>query len=473
MNRSRHSFPLGHLLTVTASLLVSGQCPVETAHAQAGQDTTGASTLSSKQKVNVIIDRERTPEATLLLLKIMVPQDAKVESFTLENPARIVIDFHGVSIKTSENLVPPKNAVIKMIRLGAHADKLRIVMDLLTPTVPHYEWRGGPRHATLRIVESGAAPAAAPIAPAAPVTTAIPTPPAAPQLEPTKAQAAPTAVKATTAPTTAPAQPTKPPAPTATVTPTQTPTIVPTKAATVAPTIAPTKAPVTQPSVEPRTTTTAPKLPDMTDKELEEALDKEVAKASQALERGEELPDPAELEGEDLVDVPVDDINEGDLTEEKLPKGQPAAPATKAPGIVTKDLPTGTTNQPAAKPDSISGLRANPIPAAPVTDFTVQRADFSFLEPDHKEAFRVALSQGGAQARMSKVDPTTYKIVIPKCGLANLGLALPQYPPAEFKGILAATPKVEGDTVEITIQVEEGVSLSTLMRDKEVWIKRQ
>lgn len=471
MNRSRHSFPLGHLLTVTASLLVSGQCPIETAHAQAGQDTAGASTLSSKQKVNVIIDRERTPEGTLLLLKIMVPQDAKVESFTLENPARIVVDFHGVSIKTSENLVPPKNSVIKMIRLGAHADKLRIVMDLSTPTVPHYEWRGGARQATLRIVESGAAPA----------VTAAPPPPAAPRLEPTKATVAPTAVKATTAPTTAPAQPTKPPAPTATVTPTQTPTIVPTKAPTVAPTTAPTiaptsaptKAPATQPSVEPRATTTAPKLPDMTDKELEEALDKEVAKASQALERGEELPDPAEVEGEDLVDVPVDEINEGDLVEEKLPKDQPAVPTAKASGIVTKDLPTGTTNQPAAKPDSLSGLRANPIPAAPVTEFTVQRADFSFLEPDHKEAFRVALSQGGAQARMSKVDPTTYKIVIPKCGLANLGLALPQYPPAEFKGILAATPKVEGDTVEITIQVEEGVSLSTLMRDKEVWIKRQ
>jgi hypothetical protein len=54
-----------------------------------------------------------------------------------------------------------------------------------------------------------------------------------------------------------------------------------------------------------------------------------------------------------------------------------------------------------------------------------------------------------------------------------LGLALPQYPTADYKGILAATPKVEGDTVEITIQVEEGVSLTTLMRDKEVWIKRQ
>jgi hypothetical protein len=210
----------------------------------------------------------------------------------------------------------------------------------------------------------------------------------------------------------------------------------------------------------------------MTDKELEEALDKEVAKAAQALERGEELPEP-DAEGEDLVDVPVEDVDEADLSEEKSPKGKPAAAPPKASGVVTKDLPTGTTNQPAAKPDSLSGLRANPIPPAPVTDFTVQRAEFSFLEPDHKESFRISLSQGGAQARMSKVDPTTYKVSIPKCGLANLGLALPQYPPSEFKGILAATPKVEGDTVEITIQVEEGVTLSTLMRDKEVWIKRQ
>jgi hypothetical protein len=136
-------------------------------------------------------------------------------------------------------------------------------------------------------------------------------------------------------------------------------------------------------------------------------------------------------------------------------------------------MQTSTTNSSAIKPNSLSGLRANTVPAAPVTDFTVQRAEFSFLEPDHKEAFRLSLTQGNAQAQMSKVDPTTYKVVISKCGLANLGLALPQYPPAEFKGILAATPKVAGDTVEITIQVEEGVSLSTLMRDKELWIKRQ
>jgi hypothetical protein len=457
MNRSRHSFSLGHLLTVTASLVVSGQYPVVDALAQTNQEMEGASTLSSKQKVNIIIDRERTPQQTILLLKIIVPQDAKVEAFALENPGRIVVDFHGVSLKSSENLVPPKNSVIKMIRLGAHADKLRIVLDLSTETPPHYEWRGGTRQATLRIVESGSAPA-----PAAP--------PAAANVEPTKAPLVQPPVKATTPPTNAPiAQPSKTPTPPPTFTPTITPTLIPTKAATTVPTAIPT----TQPTVEQRITTTSPKLPDMTDKELEEALDKEVAKATQALERGEELPDPAELEGEDLVDVPAEDLEEPDMVQEKKPTPPPAAPASKAAGIVTKDLPTGTSNQPAPKTDSLTGLRANPIPPPPATDFTVQRAEFSFLEPDHKEAFRINLSQGGAQAQMSKVDPNTYKIVIAKCGLANLGLALPQYPPSEYKGMLAATPKVEGDTVEITIQVEEGVSLTTLMRDKELWIKRQ
>jgi hypothetical protein len=212
----------------------------------------------------------------------------------------------------------------------------------------------------------------------------------------------------------------------------------------------------------------------MSEKELEEALDKEVARATEALERGEELPESTDVEGEDLVDVPAEEIEDTDLSEQKEAAPSQAETPTKSAGLVTKDLPTGTSNQAApAKPDAVSGLRANPIPAAPVTDFTIQSAEYSYLEPDHKEAFRVTLSRPGAQAQMSKVDPTTYKVVIPKCGLANLGLALPQYPPADFKGLLAVTSKIEGDTVEITTQVEQGVSLTTLIRDREVWIKRQ
>jgi hypothetical protein len=446
---------------------------------QPNQEAAGATTVTSKQKVNVIIDRERTPDRTWLLLKILVPQDAKVESFALENPARIVVDFVGVSIKTSENLVPPKNGVIKMIRLGAHAEKLRIVMDLSTPTAPQYEWRGGARQATLRILESvnvgeptkvpQAVPATATPVPPAPQITAPPT------TAPTSASTTVPTVQATATST---STPTISPTHTPTVTPTATPTLVPTKVATVAPTMThtavPTVPPTVAPTVEQRAAKTEPKLPEMTEQELEEALDKEVARASQALERGEELPDPVEAEGEDLVEVPVEDVEDVDLSEEKDLGAKAKEQNSKSAALVTKDLPTGVTDQKAPAPsEPAGGLRSNAIPAPPVTEFTVQRAEFSFLEPEHKEAFRISLSKAGAQAQMSKVDPTTYKLAIPKCGLANLGLALPQYPPADYKGILAVSPKVEGDTVEITVQVEEGVSLSTLMRDKELWIKRQ
>lgn len=475
MNRSRHSLPIGHALLATATLFVATHYPSESAIGQPNQAAAGATTVSSKQKVNVIIDRERAPDRTWLLLKILVPQDAKVESFALENPARIVVDFIGVSIKTSENLVPPKNDVIKMIRLGAHAEKLRIVMDLSTPTTPQYEWRGGARQATLRILESvnSVEPTKAPqAAPATPT----PLPPAPPTTAPPTT--APTS-GATTAPTvqataTRTSTPTISPTITPTVTLPATPTLVPTKVATVAPTMTHTVVPTTAPTVEQRAAKTEPKLPEMTEQELEEALDKEVARASQALERGEELPDPVEAEGEELVEVPVEDIQDVDLSEEKDPGAGANEPTSKNAALVTKDLPTGVTNQKApATSDAVGGLRSNAIPAAPVTEFTVQRAEFSFLEPEHKEAFRISLSKTGAQAQMSKVDPTTYKIAIPKCGLANLGLALPQYPPADYKGILAVSPKVEGDTVEVTVQVEEGISLSTLIRDKELWIKRQ
>lgn len=474
MNHPRSPLALRHLLTAVAATLVSSSYPIHPLHAQGKADSASATTLTSKQKVNIIVDRERTDTGTILLLKIMVPEEAKVESFTLSNPARIVVDFVGVSVKTSENLVPPKNGVIKLIRLGAHADKLRIVMDLATDTPPQYEWRGTGRQAILRIVETGTvqsapAPAAAPPAgeASAPTQAPAPTPAEQPKKEAQPIAATPTPTnRPTLSPTVAP-----------TGTPTSRPTNVPPPPPTAIPTVASTSTPTsvpTPPPAEKVAQKTEPKLPDMSEKELEEALDKEVARATEALERGEELPENVDLEGEDLVDVPPEEIEDTDLSEQKESTTAQTGSAPKGAAIVTKDLPTGTSNQaPPAKPDAISGLRANPIPAAPVTDFTVQSAEFSYLEPEHKEAFRLTLSRPGAQAQMSKVDPTTYKIVIPKCGLANLGLALPQYPTADFKGLSAVTAKAEGDTVEITAQVEQGVSLTTLIRDREVWIKRQ
>jgi hypothetical protein len=207
-----------------------------------------------------------------------------------------------------------------------------------------------------------------------------------------------------------------------------------------------------------------------------------VAKASAALERGEELKD-SYAEGEDLVDVPSVDTGGGEGLEIEEKDESPSlaknsAPTlqkepTKVSGIITKDLPTAAISSPSAPPqDSLSSLRANVVPAQPVVEFTVQSAGFASLEPAHQQAFKVTLSKAGAQAQMSKVDPTTYKIIIPKCGLSNLGLALPQYPPADFNGLTVVTSRVEGDSVEITAQVEAGTTLTTLIRDREIWIKK-
>ena len=507
MNSSRYSVvsraPLfSRNLVVAAALTFVALChaPVS-AEAQSSAEST-ATTVTSKQKVTVIIDRERATNQTFLLLKITVPEDAQVESFPLTDPARIVVDFKGVKIKTSENLVPPKNGVLKMIRLGAHADKLRVVLDLSTTDAPQYDWRAGARQATLRITESTQASAApqatkeqAEVAKTPEVTAPEsiaqkqpPTSQTTPQISPQ--QAAPPALTPaptsagtpipTSKPTVVPTKaPTKAPP---TLTPTSLPSLTPTRQPSLTPTTAPTKMPSpppttisTPPPAQPESigvSKTEPKLPDLSDKELEEALDKEVAKATEALERGESLPENLEFEGEDLVDVPAEDGEDLDLSEEKQPAtAEKDSAENKSAALITKDLPTTATNQAPVKSDPAGGLRANSIPAPPVTDFTVQSAEYSFLEPDHKEAFRVSLSKPGAQAQMSKVDPTTYKVVIQRCGLANLGLALPQYPPADFKGILAVTPKIEGDTVEITAQVEQGASLTTLIRDREVWIK--
>ena len=134
------------------------------------------STISSKEKVSIIVDRELVAGQSFLLVKIVTPENAKVESFALSGPPRIVVDFVGLKLKKSEDLNAPKNGVIKQFRLGAHPDKLRVVIDLLTTDTPTYEWKAGARQAILRIAESGKAPPAAASAaadPAAVVTAAV------------------------------------------------------------------------------------------------------------------------------------------------------------------------------------------------------------------------------------------------------------------------------------------------------------
>lgn len=202
------------------------------------------------------------------------------------------------------------------------------------------------------------------------------------------------------------------------------------------------------------------------EKEIEAALEQEVANAAKSIALGTPI-----QEDEESAEVDDSEDSEEPLAEEVAPE-IPAKTSTK---IVEKSLSLATpaASKPAALTEPAQGLRPNAIPTAPITTFTVDKATFDTLEPGHQQAFRVTINQPGAQAQVSKVDATTYKIAISSCGLGSLGLALPQYPPSDFTGLGMVSVKSIGDTVEITAHVQPGTSLITLMRDKDLWITKQ
>ncbi len=52
-----------------------------------------------------------------------------LEAFTLENPARLVVDLPGIAAASSATGVSVDSDLVTGVRLGAHADKVRIVID--------------------------------------------------------------------------------------------------------------------------------------------------------------------------------------------------------------------------------------------------------------------------------------------------------------------------------------------------------
>jgi hypothetical protein len=459
----RHSLLNAVVHSFVALCVVSLNIPLATCQA-------APSTVSSKEKVNIIVDREVVGNQSFILVKIMTPESATVESFALSNPARIVVDFIGLKLKKSEDLAAPKNGVIKQFRLGAHPDKLRVVIDLATANAPAYEWKAGPRQAILRISEGEAAAPPAPaavsptIAPSTPLPTSTPLPSSTPRTPSTPTQPLPTK-------TAIPATPTTAAIATSTVAPTPTHTFTP------------------QPRVvESLKSTTAPKLPevvvddsaesslneDADEKEIADALEKEVAAASQAISQGDALPDEEIVEedsDQDSEDASTDSDEGAEPNEQETP--EPANASAPALGAIAAQEASAQKATSSSTSSLTQALKPNVVPATPVTSFTVEKASFEYLDPGHHQAFKLVLNQPGAQAQVSKIDGTTYKIAISSCGVGSLGLALPQYPPSDYTGLGMVSLKTEGDRVEITVSVQPGTTIMTFMRDREMWIKKQ
>jgi hypothetical protein len=336
----------------------------------------GPKTMASKERVSVLIDRELRDGKSFIVLKISVPTDSTINAFPLEDPARLVVDFEGASIKKSENFTAPDNRVVKQVRLGAHTGKLRVVIDLLGSKVAEYDWKAGKRQAIITFVE-GTAPAVTPVT--------LPTPPAAqPTLTPTLPSS--TAVSPSNTP-----EPRKSPLPDPTPTQEQQPTL-----ADVA-------------HKEPTTAPVQPSLP---------------AAATAALPAAEE-----EALAKDAVAAVSTDL--GDL----------------------EDAPSG------------------PPPTRVPTTFLIKGYKFEYL-PNKDPVLKILLNKPNAQAQISKVDSETYKIELKDCGVENDDLELPQFPPHDFVGFVMVVAEAVGKNVEVSVSVEEDVTLTTSVRGGEVWVTK-
>ena len=53
----------------------------------------------------------------------------QTESFTLDNPDRLVIDLPGMTSEVKQGRVESDSSMVASVRIGAHADKVRVVMD--------------------------------------------------------------------------------------------------------------------------------------------------------------------------------------------------------------------------------------------------------------------------------------------------------------------------------------------------------
>jgi len=384
-------------------LLVATMAPLIDANSE--RRLTGSTTLSSKDRVSVVLDRETSHDGTYVTLKITVPQDVKIDAFMLPDPPRIVLDLDGASVKRSETFTAPLNGVVKQVRLGSHPSKLRVVVDLNKAEAPKYDWKAGKRQVILRMLEEAAPPPSTEIS--APV-----------QDLPKKAEEVP---------------------------------------------------PLVVTEEEPIKGTVANTIPDLPQK-----TDEPVSKISPPGGPGASL---GALEDPVKPSLPAADV------------GQEKAPSD--PGVHKETVPLETERispplvqeplagaAPAEEAGSLGAAAAAAKGGSDAQKLPVQGGiklvgyRFEYGEPNKNPILKITLNNDGAKAQISKVDSTTYKIVVPKCSLANDDLVLPQFPPADFVGFIMVMSEEVNGSVEITISVEEGFSLTTMVRGDEIWVQQ-
>ena len=97
----------------------------------------GAKELSkAKEIVNFSIESKKD------FIAFEIIGDGKIENynaFKLDAPARLVLDIWGVETRYPQKSIKPKSPFIRLVRIGQHPDKLRLVFDSVKPQLAPYQ----------------------------------------------------------------------------------------------------------------------------------------------------------------------------------------------------------------------------------------------------------------------------------------------------------------------------------------------
>lgn len=189
----------------------------------------------------------------LARIKIQSSGMESVAPFLIENPYRLVIDIPDQRVQKNIETALNNSRLLKAVRIGAHADKIRVVIDFRDAEPPNFSTKAtakelivsfgerrpaAPPHTPPAALSTTAVTAAPTTAPTVKAAVAAVAPPKIVELKPLPTTTTPAVLK------TAAATPSSTPIPpTATSTPAPTPSFTPTKAATSSPTPAYTAAP--------------------------------------------------------------------------------------------------------------------------------------------------------------------------------------------------------------------------------------
>lgn len=136
-----------------------------------------AQELASYTSPDFELRAAQSPEGSLALV-INSKKPFSAEIFDIPDPSRIVLDLSGLKVAKGLSLPLKSTGQLKALRLGAHLNKLRVVLDFGRTDLPAYSHTIAPDRLDLKIESKADSPAPRPLeaqTPPAPQSSATPT----------------------------------------------------------------------------------------------------------------------------------------------------------------------------------------------------------------------------------------------------------------------------------------------------------